>query len=170
MSLSQSYDDFNNIPEFGKLSRPSTANSTKRLDLSMTNTLNNQSNSRTYLERPKTAGHLLQSVSEINGRALARSESGLEVPFSQSMRKVASVPLFVERDRQVCRFFGYFCESRIWDDESPLGCPTLEREITRDLTILYYIVDDTVEIHEKINHNSGMIECALVGFLYSIFA
>lgn len=56
----------------------------------------------------------------------------------------------------VCRFYGHFNEDRVWATDMPLGVPNIEDKITRKLTILYYIEDDTISMSEHVPMNSGM--------------
>lgn len=67
-----------------------------------------------------------------------------------------ALPNYVKTDKQVLRFYGYFSEDRVWDDKAPLGTLTVESKICRNLTIYYYITDNTIEMVEQKLVNSGM--------------
>jgi len=67
-----------------------------------------------------------------------------------------ALPDYVKTDKQVLRFYGYFLEDRVWDDNAPLGRSTIENKVCRNLTIYYYITDKTIEMIEEKLPNSGM--------------
>jgi len=67
-----------------------------------------------------------------------------------------TLPKFVQTDKVVLRFYGYFSEDRVWDGYSPLGNATVEKSLCRLLTIYFYMVDDTVEMIETKQPNSGL--------------
>lgn len=67
----------------------------------------------------------------------------------------AQLPDFVTKDKQVCRFYGHFFQSRNWDHLAPLGEPEVEKYITRFLTIMVYVSSGEVEIYEPLVVNSG---------------
>eukprot|EP01031_Cornospumella_fuschlensis_P027637 gene27637-33375_t len=68
----------------------------------------------------------------------------------------AKLPRYVETDKQVARFFGYFYEARPWDHEGPLGESLIETHVCRPIVLHYYIYDDTIEINEPRVLNSGL--------------
>jgi len=67
-----------------------------------------------------------------------------------------ALPYYVKTDKQVLRFYGYFLEDRVWDSNAPLGTSAIESQVCRNLTIYYYITDNTVEMVEQKSVNSGM--------------
>lgn len=75
-----------------------------------------------------------------------------EVP----QRKQLTVPQYVENDKVVCRFYGYFIEERVWARDTPLGVPTIENDMFRKLIILYYVDDNTIAMTEPKSSNTGM--------------
>jgi hypothetical protein len=77
---------------------------------------------------------------------------------STNRSSTVKLPRYVETDRQVARFFGYFIVSRPWDREGPLGESLVEPQMVRQVTIHYFIFDDTVEIKEPKNTNAGMAQ------------
>lgn len=76
-------------------------------------------------------------------------------PVSASQRNAASVPSFVEQDKLVARVYGHFNQRRQWD-EGPLGVPNIEESVVRQLTILFHMYDQTIEMYERKMANSGM--------------
>jgi hypothetical protein len=70
-------------------------------------------------------------------------------------RSIPTVPKYVETDKLVCRFYGYFYDERVWAKDTPLGTPDIEKEIVRKLTIYYYLHDNTVSMNEAVVNNSG---------------
>jgi len=71
--------------------------------------------------------------------------------------KPPQVASFVNTEKVVCRFFGYFKETRHFDDSNPIGTPQVENEIIRKLIIHFYMQDNSVEINEEKNDNDGMV-------------
>jgi hypothetical protein len=67
----------------------------------------------------------------------------------------AFTPLFVEKDKQVARFYGHFFQARTWEKDGPLGDPVIETNQCRRVTIFYYLIDNTIEISEPKTANSG---------------
>ena len=96
-------------------------------------------------KRPSSAGAI---------RGTSRAAMPIN-PFDNSIKAPAYVPKFVETDKQVCRFHGHLVQSRNWDEECPIGGPTIEIELTRRMTILFYVSDYTVEIIEEKTANTG---------------
>lgn len=68
------------------------------------------------------------------------------------------LPRYVETDKQTARFYGYFYEERPWDHEGPLGESRVEPAVCRQVVVHYYIYDDTVEINEPKQPNSGLVQ------------
>lgn len=106
--------------------------------------------------RPGTAGPLGRSSSSpfLSDSLIAT----IGLPKKQPPpipRKQPSVPVFVEHDKAVCRFYGYFIETRVWDYDAPLGVPDIEKDVQRKVVILFYLVDQTVQIIEPKVVNTG---------------
>jgi hypothetical protein len=66
------------------------------------------------------------------------------------------LPRYVETDRQIARFYGYFKQERPFELYGPLGGKVVEKTMIRFMCILVYIYDGTVEINEPKDINSGM--------------
>jgi hypothetical protein len=91
------------------------------------------------------------SISETNfreGPSLSFSQSTYVNHFGPEPIKEHFQPDWVKLDKQVLRFNGYFKESV---DESKI-----EHSRIRNLVIFYYLVDDTIEISEEKELNSGI--------------
>lgn len=99
---------------------------------------------RTESNRPTTAGALRPKSVQKFEDTLLRAQSSTKLPK------------YVELDKKVCRFFGHFYTDRNWDEDAPLGDPKIEKYIGHKLTILYYLVDDTIEISQPPVINSGI--------------
>lgn len=82
------------------------------------------------------------------GPSLSYSQSTYINHFDTTPIKEQFQPDWVKLDKQVLRFFGYFKESV---DESKT-----ENSRIRKLNIYYYLVDDTLEISEEKEMNSGI--------------
>jgi hypothetical protein len=104
------------------------------------------------LQRPKTA-----SLME-GRRALSQTDRiglGVEKPVALD-RSQPQLPLYIENEKQVCRFHGHFSNDRNWDNIAELGFPAIEEKVIRLVTIFYYLVDQTVEISENKVQNTGI--------------
>lgn len=104
------------------------------------------------LQRPKTA-----SLME-GRRALSQTDRiglGVEKPIALD-RSQPQLPIYIENEKQVCRFHGHFSNDRDWDEIALLGFPAIEDKVTRLVTIFYYLVDQTVEISENKVQNTGI--------------
>lgn len=82
-----------------------------------------------------------------DGSSLSYSQSTYINHFQEPIKELFQ-PDWVKLDKQVLRFNGYYKESV---DES-----RIEHARVRRLVILYYLVDDTVEINECKEMNSGL--------------
>ena len=67
------------------------------------------------------------------------------------------IPSYVECDKKVLRFYGYFKETVT---ESPQECYRV-----RVVTICYYIEDDSMDIYEPMQPNSGLSQGTLTYFI-----
>jgi hypothetical protein len=102
------------------------------------------------------------------GIGMARSVSEAALPggltfdedkvVAVASRKMPVVPSFVENDRLVMRFFGFFHFRRLWDKHGALGYTPFPDEEPRYVTVLYYLEDQTCEIIEPKLDNTGMTE------------
>lgn len=79
-------------------------------------------------------------------------------PILSRPSTASKLPRYVETDKQIARFYGYFSEQRPWDKDGPLGESVIEPRIYRNVVIHYYIYDDTLEINEPKTTNSGMTQ------------
>ena len=66
------------------------------------------------------------------------------------------VPDHVIFANQVLKFYGQFSEARPWEMDGPLGSPTIEKEIVRNVTIAFFLEDGTISVNEGASDN-GMI-------------
>eukprot|EP00596_Hydrurales_sp_CCMP1899_P008495 CAMPEP_0119045416 /NCGR_PEP_ID=MMETSP1177-20130426/39552_1 /TAXON_ID=2985 /ORGANISM="Ochromonas sp, Strain CCMP1899" /LENGTH=677 /DNA_ID=CAMNT_0007017137 /DNA_START=91 /DNA_END=2121 /DNA_ORIENTATION=+ len=73
-----------------------------------------------------------------------------------STRTLPKVPSFVETEKIVTRFYGYFNYNRIFEKDSVLGSASVDPSDPRYLTILFFLEDETCEIIEKKAPNSGI--------------
>jgi hypothetical protein len=80
--------------------------------------------------------------------AKTKDKFGLPSPVAAQKLGTPVVPAHVLNEKQVLRFYGQFSEARPWETDNPLGVPVVESEIVRNLTITYYIEDDTVAMVE----------------------
>ena len=74
-------------------------------------------------------------------------------------RNIANVAPFVETEKVVARFYGYFKFDRIFDLGSVLGPAGVNAADCRYITILFFMEDNTCEIIEKKQPNSGKKCC-----------
>ncbi len=95
--------------------------------------------------RPSTAN---PSLGRGPSSALLYGKSKVELPVK--------LPRYVETDKQVARFWGHFYQLRPWERSGPLGDSRIEEEVGRKFVFYYYIYDNTIEIFEPRNINSGM--------------
>jgi DUF1126 PH-like domain len=65
------------------------------------------------------------------------------------------VASFVETERLVARFYGYFSFDRILDPSSLLGPASVDPADSRQVTVTFFIEDQTCEITEERQLNSG---------------
>lgn len=100
------------------------------------------------LTRPSTAGSNRTEMFYKTSNSIYNSSTR---PSTATFVK----PRYLEMEQKVCRFYGYFLQQRQWDQLSALGQPTVESDQCRHVTILYYLVDDTIEINERKVVNSG---------------
>lgn len=105
------------------------------------------------LNRPSTAGSNRTEMFYKTSNSIYNSSTR---PSTATFIK----PRYLEMEQKVCRFYGYFLQLRQWDQLSALGQPTVEADQCRHVTILYYLVDDTIEINERKVVNSGKYKYA----------
>lgn len=67
----------------------------------------------------------------------------------------AQVPRFVEKEKQVLRFYAHFFERKRPEAGIEFRRTNTTHEMARLLTMLVYLEDETVEIHEEKVINSG---------------
>ncbi len=73
-------------------------------------------------------------------------------PASPTDNYRPQVPSHVIYANEVLRFYGQFSEVRPWEI-GPLGTPTVEKEIVRNVTIAFYLEDGTVSVTEGAGEN-----------------
>ena len=98
--------------------------------------------------RPSTVG-----VNNHSNRTFNRLDALGGPPASPTENYRPQVPAHVIYDKQVLRFYGQFLEVCPWEVDGPLGTPTIENEIVRNVTISYFLQDDTVSIEEGAGNN-----------------
>ena len=111
-------------------------------------------NARSY--RPDSAKKVRPSTVGVNNhsnRTFNRLDALGGPPASPTENYRPQVPAHVIYDKQVLRFYGQFLEVRPWEVDGPLGTPTIENEIVRNVTISYFLQDDTVSIEEGAGDN-----------------
>lgn len=109
------------------------------------------------VNRPSTAQPLGRNSLASKSSASILANFGLpRVEPIAPPRHQPHIPKFVENDKVVCRFYGYFYDDRVWASDNPLGVPTIENEMGRRLTILYYVDDNTISMAEPKIQNSGL--------------
>lgn len=106
---------------------------------------NQQQASTKSLVRPSTAGP-----------SLGRSASATSFLSNTAKDMPVKLPRYVTTDRQVARFYGYFLQERPWERNGPLGNPAFERDMMRNMVIMMYICDGTIQINEVKDINSGI--------------
>ncbi len=106
--------------------------------------------------RPSTATLLGRNSTPLFGDSKIATIGLPQKEAPPIMRRQPSVPKFIEDEKMVCRFYGFFTEDRVWDYDSPLGVPNIEREVVRNVTIYYYLIDQTVQIIEAKIGNTGI--------------
>lgn len=106
-----------------------------------------------YNRRPLTASSAIMrpSTAERTG-GLKFQDVAPAISKNRNLPKVAS---FVETDKVVARFYGYFSFDRIFELGSVLGPASVDAADARYLTFLYFVEDQTCEIIEKKQPNSG---------------
>jgi hypothetical protein len=136
--------------ELWEQSRPQTANGGRpqsanpALDpLSRTGTL----------QRPQSAVQLRPTSADYGSNNNLLLNNTSERPKS---RAGTEVPRFVETDKQVLRFFAHFFERKRPEEGVEFRRTNTVSEAARLLTILIYISDETIEIHEERVINSGL--------------
>eukprot|EP01041_Mallomonas_annulata_P008802 gene8802-18211_t len=119
--------------------------------------------------RPHSASTAKRNSSESMARVLALRPTSAKQPAKGSPEYYVhpdmtptnitfrpALPKFVENDKLVLRYYGHFFEDRVWDPEAPLGLSVVENKICRYLTLYYYITDDSFEMIEPKQANSGI--------------
>lgn len=106
--------------------------------------------SQTLQVRPATAVPFRNS--SVNTFLDEQTQQQFTKPFDYNN---AFTPAFVEKDKQVLRFYCFFYQSRNWEIDGPLGEPDIEKQQCRRMTIYWYLIDDTIEIVEPKAPNTG---------------
>jgi DUF1126 PH-like domain len=118
--------------------------------------INTTTSNDEYVRRPHTASTSMLRPS--TGSTSRNNGFVLQSPVPQPVisRKFTKVPAFVETEKIVARFYGYFNYDRTFDRASALGHPSIRDADARYLTILFYVADETCEISETRAPNSGL--------------
>jgi hypothetical protein len=167
-----------------QLTRPNSATVVKvpysptTFEVTYGNARNELDKSEKAQARPSTAGLLRNDSfkqfrndfeSRPNTAAAGSSRfSTLQFPTNGRVEEEVRVPRFVEFDKKICRFHAHFFQDRNWEKDCPLGDPVIETRIPRLLTVLYHLVDDSIEITEPKQTNSGFffVFCFLNSFYF----
>jgi hypothetical protein len=78
-------------------------------------------------------------------------------------KSAAQIPRYIETEKQVLRFFAHFFERKRPEPGVEFRRTNTTSEPARLVTILIYLVDETVEIHEEKVVNSGVSGGAFLG-------
>ena len=109
-----------------------------------------------FKNRPQTAPSApVRDSSFDRTGGLRFQDSSRAPPVSRNIPNVAS---FVETDRLVARFYGHFGFDRILEPGSLLGPASVDPSDSRKVTIVFFIEDQTCEITEKGQLNSGNLD------------
>ena len=106
-----------------------------------------------YNRRPLTASSARPSTAERTGGLTFQVVD----PVPLVARNLPKVAPFVETEKVVARFYGYFNFDRIFELASVLGPASVGAADPRYLTFLFFVEDQTCEIIEKKQPNSGML-------------
>ena len=155
-------ESFNPLEQQHHQNRPSTAGQPKRQQKPQQQR-NNNTNPLIFLDGPTSP--VIANKRPSTAGSYGRSESAPSLSINSPIRIQPPtiggggggvVPKFVYNDKKVCRFYGYLAQERLWDKDSALGQPTVETNMIRYLTILVYLIDDTIEIQEEKQTNTGI--------------
>lgn len=110
-----------------------------------------------FNSRPQTASSANRRVNTVERTGGLKFQEAQTVPYET--RNIANVAPFVETEKVVARFYGYFKFDRIFDLDSVLGPAGVNAADCRYITILFFMEDNTCEIIEKRQLNSGELIC-----------
>lgn len=106
-----------------------------------------------FRNRPQSAPSApVRTTSSDRTGGLRFQDTSRAPPVSRNIPNVAS---FVETERLVARFYGNFSFDRVLDPGSLLGPASVDPADSRQVTIVFFIEDQTCEITEKKQLNSG---------------
>lgn len=105
-----------------------------------------------YLNSISNNSNLSNNAVVRDGSSLSYSQSTFVNHFDEECKSIKDhfQPDWVKLDKQVLRFYGYFKESV---DESKI-----ENARIRKVILYYYLVDDTIEITEPKESDSGIVQ------------
>jgi hypothetical protein len=106
-----------------------------------------------FKNRPQTAPSAPVRASSSDRTGGLRFQDTSRIP--PASRNIPMVASFVETERLVARFYGYFSFDRILDPSSLLGPASVDPADSRQVTVTFFIEDQTCEITEKRQLNSG---------------
>lgn len=106
-----------------------------------------------YQSRPFTASAAIMRPSTFERTGGLKFQDA--APLPRITRNLPKVAPFVETDKIVARFYGYFNFDRIFELGSVLGPASVDSTDPRYLTLLFFVEDQTCEITEKKQPNSG---------------
>lgn len=112
--------------------------------------------------RPGTAG-MTRSSSAYGSFTTNQSRPGTAGERPKSAINPHPVPRFVETEKLVLRFFAHFFERKRPETGIEFRRTNTTHEIARLLTVLVYLEDETVEIHEEKVVNSGIAAGQFLG-------
>lgn len=149
--------NFTNSPS----SRPGTAGMTRPSSAATLAPL-----SSTLPARPGTAG-MTRSSSAYGSFTTNQSRPGTGARPGSAMSSTADaahpVPHFVKTEKMVLRFYAHFFERKRPETGIEFRRTNTTHEIARLLTVLIYLEDETVEIHEEKVINSGIAAGQFLG-------
>lgn len=138
-----------NLPGFGFKRKPTQCG--KKITLQLVNGVRMDFQGQ-VVEKPKMV--LVEAIPDVRRRGLM-GETATQDHFTAPELKQTQLPAYDVLDRHVLRFYGHFSESAVetWKESS---------NRSRLLTIMFYLEDDTFEVTEKKQDNSGMPQGRLI--------
>jgi len=92
---------------------------------------------------------------DLDGRySITQQRKDRQQPICQKTAPLRDLPKYVVHDRQVLCFFGYYVE--------PIENSALETNRVRRVTLQYYPEDQTIDVHEGRQSNSGLPQGVLI--------
>lgn len=132
--------------------RPSTANSARSVTQYSWDQFGSSSPANGLI-RPGTAGG--QRPSRVYSPEMPKRTPSKLIPVKPRYQRAPPIVIPDNYEPMVCRFSGFFYESRHLDMESPLGLPDFPEAIMRRFIINFFVRDSTTDIFEVKVKNSG---------------